>query len=522
MADVQNWSVRDGLFDALLAVTSELDLEQTLQTIVHTAMRLVDARYGALGVADSDSHHVLERFLYEGIDRPTADLIGPLPSGQGVLGALFHTTDPVRIKDLSQHPASVGFPPNHPPMHSFLGVPIRTRDQVFGNLYLTEKAGGAEFTADDEVLVQALAAAAGIAIENARLFTAAQTRQAWIEATRDISTNLLAGDTPEDVHQQIVQQASQLARGVFTALLVPGAGQTLTVTAATRHDVIGATVPIAGSTVGEVFDEGEPLRVKDFRDLDVTGAALVLPLRMPQGVAGVLTCVATDGTGCPGSQIDMMAGFADQCGVALHLAGVQRRMRELDLLSDRDRIARDLHDHVIQRLFAIGLSLQGAKTSDAEDTGQRISVALDDLQEVVQEIRTAIFDLHGGSVTRLRQRLEQSVTQMTSSSPIRGALHVSGPLSVVDATLADHAEAVVREAVSNAVRHSGGSTVTVTVAVDDNLTITVGDDGTGFPEDSTRSGLANLGARARECGGRLDLGNAADGGARLVWQVPLP
>lgn len=186
---------RDGLVDALLAVTSDLDLEQTLQTIVDTAMRLVDARYGALGVASTESHHRLERFLHEGIDDATRALIGPLPSGQGVLGLLFHTTKPVRIEDLSQHPASVGFPPHHPPMRSFLGVPIRTRDQVFGNLYLTEKRGGHQFSQDDEVLVQALAAAAGIAIENARLYQAAQTRQQWIEATRDISTDLLAART---------------------------------------------------------------------------------------------------------------------------------------------------------------------------------------------------------------------------------------------------------------------------------------------------------------------------------------
>jgi two-component system sensor histidine kinase DevS len=527
VSDSSDLRIRDGLIDAMLAVTSELDLEQTLQTIVDTAMHLVDARYGALGVAaPPGSDHLLERFLYEGIDDHTRRLIGPLPCGKGVLGLLFFTTHPVRIEDLSTHPAAVGFPPHHPPMHSFLGVPIRIREHVFGNLYLTEKAGGAQFTADDEVLVQALAAAAGIAIENARLYQAARTRQEWIEATRDISTNLLAGDEPAHVHRQIVDEAVGLVGGTYSALLVPGDQlDELTVTATTREDLLGQTVPVAGSVCGTVYTEQKPLRVKDFDDFGEFGVdggtALVLPMREPNAVSGVLVCVAGDAAGCTDEQLPMMAAFADQSGLALHLASAQRRMRELDVLSDRDRIARDLHDHVIQRLFAIGLSLQGARPAD-DGTARRISTALDDLQEVVQEIRTAIFDLHGGSVTRLRQRLEQAVTQMTADSSVRPNLHVNGPLSVVDAALADHAEAVVREAVSNVVRHAQASAVTVNVAVDDNLTITVLDDGRGYPEDTTRSGLANLAARATECGGELHLGSSHGGGARLVWKVPLP
>ncbi|BBZ68619.1 hypothetical protein MINS_40480 [Mycolicibacterium insubricum] len=361
--------IRDGLIDAMLAVTTGLDLEQTLTTIVDTAMRLVDARYGALGVLDR-SETALERFIHQGIDEQAAALIGPLPQGRGVLGVLLAEPEPVRIPDVSQHPASVGFPPNHPPMRTFLGVPIRIRDRVYGNLYLTEKADGQLFSADDELVILALAAAAGIAIDNARL---------------------------------------------------------------------------------------------------------------------------------------------------------SQRMREFDILSDRDRIARDLHDHVIQRLFAVGLSLQGALPSvRSDEVGRRVSSALDDLQEVVQEIRTAIFDLHGGSVTRLRQRLEQTVAQMTAHAPLRSSLHVSGPLSVVDAALADHAEAVVREAVSNVVRHADADTVSVNVTVDDDLTITVVDDGVGMPEAISASGLANLASRARECGGTLDVRPGPGGGTRLEWTAPLP
>ncbi|MDF2823784.1 MAG: histidine kinase [Mycobacterium sp.] len=515
--------IRGGLIEAMLSVTAGLDLEQTLRTIVHTAMRLVNARYGALGViATEPGPRTLERFVHDGIDDVTRDLIGPLPAGHGVLGLLFQTPEPVRIENLSEHPVSVGFPPNHPPMRTFLGVPIRIRDQVFGNLYLTEKLSGEVFTADDEVLVLALAAAAGIAIENARLYQAAHTRQIWIEATRDISTNLLAGDDSAAVHRQITAQAAGLTGSTVAALLLPDDVGGLVVTASTDDILLGKVLPISGTAVGRAFTDRIPLRAKMFSELGGETPALILPLREPEATIGVLVCAGGDGF--TAEQLDMMAAFADQTGLALHLAGVQNRavatLRELDVLTDRDRIARDLHDHVIQRLFAIGLSLQGTRGGDSPDTPRRISGALDDLQEVVQEIRTAIFDLHGGSVTRLRQRLEDVVSRMTADSPVRASLHAGGPLSVVDPALADHAEAVVREAVSNAVRHAQAGTVTVCITVDDDLTITVSDDGIGFPEHLTRSGLANLAARAAQCGGRMELRNGP--GATITWSVPLP
>ncbi len=528
--------IRDGLVEAMLAVTAGLDLEHTLDTIVRTAMQLVDARYGALGVRAAEPSHTLERFVHRGIDDATRERIGALPSGRGVLGLLLETPEPVRIDDLSRHPASVGFPPHHPPMRTFLGVPIVIRDRVFGNLYLTEKSGGIGFSADDELLVTALAGAAGIAVDNARLYQAARTRQIWIEATRDISTSLLAGEDPERVHRQIVEQATGLTGSRFSALLIPGGDGELTVAAATRNALTGVAVPLAGTAVGHAFLRRTPLHIKDFGDFSGFGDfedfehvgldALVLPMRLPDTVSGVLVCVAHEGESYTADQLDMTAAFADQSGLALNLAQAQANtvatLREFDVIVDRDRIARDLHDHVIQRLFAIGLSLQAVIGPGSADTSRRISRALDDLQEVVQEIRTAIFDLHGGSVTRLRQRLEQAVTHMTADSGVRSALHVSGPLSVVDATLADHAEAVVREAVSNVVRHSGASSVTVEVSVDDDLTVAVTDDGCGFPSETTPSGLANLAARSRECGGRLDVGPGPSGGTRLVWSAPLP
>ncbi len=358
-----------GLVEAMLAVTSGLDLDATLQTIVDNATKLVDARYGALGVRGGDQQ--LVEFVVTGIDDDTRRRIGALPSGRGVLGVLIDDPKPIRLDDIRLHPDSVGFPPNHPPMHTFLGVPVRIRDEIYGNLYLTEKADGRPFTEHDEVLVEALAAAAGIAIANARLY---------------------------------------------------------------------------------------------------------------------------------------------------------EQSRELDLIADRERIARDLHDHVIQRLFAVGLSLQGAipRAVDPE-VAQRLSDNVDELHAVIQDIRSTIFDLHGGSpgTTRLRQRLQEAVAAFGGQG-LRTAVHFVGPLSVIDAALADHAEAVVREAVSNAARHAGARAVTVEVRVDDELCLEITDDGCGMPTDVTASGLNNLRARAAEVGGELCLADAPGGGTVLRWSAPLP
>ena len=198
----------DGLVEAMLVVTSGLDLDVTLRAIVHTAIGLVDARYGALGVRGHG--HELDEFIYEGIDQATREQIGRIPEGRGVLGVLIDEPKPIRLNDIARHPASVGFPPNHPQMRTFLGVPVRTSDEVFGNLYLAEKASGKPFTEDDEVLVQALAAAAGIAVENARLYEQARARQSWIEATRDIGTELLSGTDPATVFKLMADDCLKL------------------------------------------------------------------------------------------------------------------------------------------------------------------------------------------------------------------------------------------------------------------------------------------------------------------------
>lgn len=525
----------DGLLEAMLVVTSGLELDATLRTIVHSATNLVDARYGALEVHDQENR--VQHFVHEGIDEETVRQIGHLPEGLGIIGLLIDEPKPLRLDDLSKHPASVGFPPNHPPMRTFLGVPVRVRDESFGTLYLTNKTNGQPFSDDDEVLVQALAAAAGIAIANAGLYQQAKARQSWIEATRDIATELLSGTEPATVFRLVAEEALKLtaADAALVAIPIdenaPAAEVAELLVIETLGSAVaslgGQTVPVSGTALGAVFVNSIPQRV-DRLDLDgpgIPGAALLLPLRATDTVAGVVVVLRH---GSPGAftdeQLEMMAAFADQAALAWQLATSQRRMRELDVLTDRDRIARDLHDHVIQRLFAVGLALQGtvARSRDSE-VQQRLSEAVDELQGVIQEIRTTIFDLHGASqgITRLRQRIDTAVAQFAGSG-LRANVQFIGPLSVVDSTLADHAEAVVREAVSNAVRHAQATTLTVRVTVDDDLCIEVSDNGRGMPQEYTGSGLTNLRRRAEQAGGEFTLENMPDArGTLLRWSAPL-
>ena len=363
---------------------------------------------------------------------------------------------------------------------------------------------------------------------------------AWIAATRDIGTQLLAGTDPGMVFRLIAEEAVTLT-GADLALVVmpadpeaPDSEVTELVVAylagAGVPDAAAAeTMPVAGTSVGRAFLQRTPQRLDTFDVgvglIDAAGPALVLPLRTTDTVAGVIVILRrTRASPFSDEQFDMMAAFADQAALAWQLAVTQRRMRELDLQTDRDRIARDLHDHVIQRLFAVGLALQGTiPRVRAPEVQQRLSQAVDALQGVIQDLHTAIFDLHGGSsgATRLRQRLDRTIAAFAESE-LHTTVQYSGPLSVVDAVLADHAEAVVKEAVSNAVRHADASQLTIHIDVADGLSIDVIDNGKGIPDEIAASGLANLRQRAQKANGTFTIQAVPEGGTRLRWSAPLP
>jgi signal transduction histidine kinase len=529
----------DALLDAVQSVSSGLDLDATLRRIVQAAMELVDARYGALGVLDQDG--MLSRFVPVGIDDATWELIGPLPTGHGVLGVVIEEDKPLRLADLAQHPMSIGFPEQHPPMRTFLGVPVRAHGEVFGRLYLTGKTGGQEFTADDETVVLALAGAAGVAIDNAHQYEQGRRRQRWLEATSQDTAELLADGDPVEALRLIASNAQELTAADYALIAVPAdahpAAETteLTVTVCVgvgTERLTGRRIPLRGSTTGAVFADHNPRSVPHLA-FDVAtglgvalGPALALPLGVDDPLTGVLVTVR--GPGSPtftDEELQLVATFADQAALALQHAQTQTARRELEVLADRDRIARDLHEHVIGQLFAVGLALNGIhRRVKPPDLAHRLNAQIDELDHVIRDIRTVIFDLHTEPGTRghLRNDLTSIIDELTGDLPLRTVIRMSGPLDSVPDGLAQHAHAVVREGINNTVRHANAHDLTITVTLDNNLTITITDDGDGIGQTTPHRGLHNLTQRAHQTGGTCHLTRPDTGGTRLTWTAPLP
>jgi signal transduction histidine kinase len=526
-----------GLLDAVLAVASGLELDATLQRIVQSAVDLVDARYGALGVLAPNGG--ISRFITVGLDPETRSRMGRLPEGKGLLGQLIRDPRPLRTADLSTHESSVGFPPNHPPMHSFLGVPVRVRESVFGNLYLTEKRGGGEFTADDEVVLEALAAAAGIAVQNADLFEQTRLRQAWLEATAEIRAELLSGATEKDALALVALRAQELT-GSDSTLIVLGpdpvdehftvraqhgmagadlVGRTLDPRDPLLREVVDGRTAVLSSVVGGLRDAGE--------ELFGFGPTVAVPLQSQDRVMGVLVALRKqEAQAFEPSEVPLLTSFAEQATLALELGEKNRAQRQLDVFGDRDRIARDLHDRVIQRLFATGLQLQSTLRRSPDPAVQgRIQQAVEDLDETMREIRTSIFDLHTtgeGADGGLRRRLLDAAAEAAEGHGLSPSVRIAGAVdTLVPPEVGAHAVAVVREAVSNAARHAGAKAVTLTVEAGDELLVDVVDDGRGIEPGVARSGLRNLEERAQECGGSLRVAAGNGGGTRVSWRVPL-
>jgi signal transduction histidine kinase len=531
-----------GLLEAVIAIGSGLDLEAMLRRIVEAAVDLVDARYGALGVIGEGQ--LLIEFIPVGLDSGEIAKIHHWPEGRGLLGLLVKEPHPLRLADIGAHPDSSGFPAGHPAMKSFLGVPVRVRDQVFGNLYLTEKRGGGEFTEDDEAVLTALGAAAGVAVENARLYEEATRQQRWLRASSELTIALLSGASPAEVLGELTRQALELSEADLVALALPDEdGRRLTLEFAEGDGAAGArglVIPTAQSLSGQVLDSGTPVTVEDFaadeRTADVTrlhlghiGPAVLFPLGAPGNVRGVLTVGRRHGAPpLQQSSVSVVAAFAAQAAVALELAARRLDAEQLSVFEDRDRIARDLHDLVIQRLYATGMSLEGTMPMiTRREVGDRVRQAVDAMDDTIRDIRATIFALQSrrqASVPRLRADIAALVDEMTQMLGFAPSVRLgSGLDSRASGELSDQVLAVLREALSNAARHSGATRVDVTVDTDAGmLTVLVRDNGRGIGETTRRSGLANMADRAEKLGGGLRLSSPEDGGTELEWKVPVP
>ncbi|WP_284764436.1 GAF domain-containing sensor histidine kinase [Arthrobacter sp. efr-133-R2A-63] len=527
-----------GLLEAVVAVAEDLSLEAVLDRVVTSACRLLHARYGALGVIGENKS--LSHFVTVGIDEDLASRIGPLPTGHGVLGLLITEPAPLRLHDLHEHPKSYGFPENHPPMKSFLGVPVRVRDVVFGNLYLTEKEGGGDFTPEDEDLAVALAAAAGVAIENARLYEDARRRSSWLEACMDVTGRMIGGDRtaePEIVGlDQIADRALRESESQLALILVPdeGVGSYCVAGAAGTESAhfAGNILPMDSAVIRSVAATGMLACIDEAGDLLgpahglSIGRLLAIDLSAQGAHHGLLVLARSPGTGpFAKTDVEMGAVFGSHVALGLELDRIHRLREELVVFSDRDRIARDLHDLVIQRLFAAGLSIQSLRRfTTGEPALTRINAVTAELDETIRDLRNTIYSLHSsGEQELLSSRILQTVRTATRSLPFAPHLTIIGAVdSVLDDGIVINALAVISEGLSNAVRHSEAQAMSVSVSVEDGmLTLIIKDDGRGFRDAVPGNGLVNMQQRALELRGSFEVTSAPTKGTTVVWSVPV-
>ncbi len=529
-----------GLLDAVHTVGSDLDLAATLHRITEAAVALVDARYGALGVLDESGTRLAE-FITVGVDDDTHRSIGALPKGLGLLGAIINDASSRRVADLHEDPESAGFPPSRPPRTSFLGVPIRTHDRVFGNLYLTDKTTAEAFTDIDEELVQALATAAAVAIDNARLHAETERRQAALAAFQQVARALLGGAGRDDILVEIAQSARELADADLAAIALPvPGGQHLRIEIAVgdgadglRHTTFNRNASISGQVLGS----GESISIEDvstdphvgpFQRQGDLGPALFVPLQAGDGPFGTLVVARrVDTQPFDGFAKEIVTSFAGQASLVVHHEHQRSRLQDLALLEDRDRIARDLHDTVVQGVFAAGLTLQGAVRLIEEPAARdRVGTAVDQLDEIARHIRTVIFGIETqrASAENLRRRALAVVVEAGRAIGHEPRLTFDGPVdTLVGGGVADDLVCVLREALSNIARHARASAVDVRISVTDVVIVTIADDGVGLdPGAHPGKGLRNLRERAAAHGGVAVLEPAADGGTVVTWRVPLP
>jgi signal transduction histidine kinase len=532
------------LLDAVIAVASEVTLPATLHRITELAAELSDAKYAALGVVGADQ--TIDEFITVGMDDHIRQTIDDLPSGKGILGLLISQPEALRLTELGRHPASFGFPANHPPMGSFLGVPIRVRDVVFGNLYLTEKRGGGEFTERDEDLMIALAAAAGIAIENARLNEETRRRERWLSASAQVTSALLGGAEMSETRRLVVEKAAGIVEADAAFLLVKEAdGEGLMVEAAHGEGAqvfVGERYALTETLAADVFVDGKPRtyasRGAVMKALSpaapphgrLDGPGVLIPLSSAGKVLGLLSVVRFQGSvSFHEADVRMAHTFAGHAALAIEFSRATADRQRLAIYEDRDRIARDLHDLIIQRLFATGLGVQGLLPKVTQpEVAEKLSGYVDDLDATIRDVRKTIFSLQESveEPSGLRGQVVRAVTAAAAVLTFEPTLTMAGPLdSALSDKLRPHVVAVIGEALTNVARHAGASCANVRVSVDTvgrTVSVVIEDDGIGpGVDDVPGQGTVNMAARARGLGGSSTLRPGDDGGAALTWSVPL-
>ena len=531
------------LLQAGLTLSSELELDAVLQRIIELATELTDARYGALGVLGADRRIV--EFVTTGMDPHVREGIGDLPIGRGILGALIDEAWTLRIPDISQDPRSFGFPPNHPPMRSFLGAPVMARGRVFGNIYLTEKRDAEEFTEEDERTIEILASQAGVAIENARLHEETAARERRMEAMGEVATATLEGRPLIEVLSLLAMRALDLLHADVANVVVPSIEKPdhlaiLVAEGKGAESLRGAVFPIEGSISGEVVRTGRPMALRDASSDEHraqpivatgdVGPALFVPLEGRHGPIGSLT-VANSLGGRTFSDDDLatLATFAAQASVAVEYERVRSELERLAVLEDRERIAKELHDGVIQALFAVGMSLQAAAALSRDpELERRIEGAVAEIDGAIRDLRNYIFGLRPGILAdrQLDQALRTLAAEFGERTGVTAVVDVDPRVAQDLASKAADVIQAVREALSNVGRHAHAVTVRVSLrGAGSDAVLEVDDDGQGFDrtEAATRGGqgLGNLEGRAAALGGSLEIESSPREGTTVRVRIPL-
>ena len=533
------------LVETGVAITSELSLDALLQRLVEAASELTGARYAALGVIDR-SGSALERFLTIGIDAETHAAIGELPRGRGILGVLIRDDAPLRLHNLGEDPRSVGFPPNHPPMSTFLGVPVHLRGVAYGNLYLTEKAGGGDFTDEDQELVELLASQAAVAIENARLYEAATGWSRQLESLNEVG-NALATETDVDrLLDLIARRLRELLDSRLVTVLLPSGDDELrfAAVAGDRAELAGATITRSNSKSGRVLERRQSERadsVLDDPDVDREAMRLIgartglwVPLLVRGRAIGVLAAHDKLGADVRFTDTDLRLAetFATRAALAVDLSeriaqDSLRRVVEAQEL-ERRRLARELHDETGQALTSILLGLKGleerSKDPDSraatEELRELVVSTLQDVRRLAVELRPSALDDFG--LVAALERLAASFAEQTGIS-------VDFQTALADERLPEEVETalyrIVQESLTNVVKHARARRVSILLARKNGaVKAVVEDDGQGFdPAEQTGDGYGLVGMRERLAllGGRLEVESGRDAGTTIAAEVPV-
>jgi signal transduction histidine kinase len=532
---------KDVLLEAGLTLASELSLPIVLQRIVDLAAQVTDARYGALGVIGQGGD--LVEFITTGLSTKQRRAIGALPRGRGILGLLIQQPKPIRITNIADHPKSVGFPANHPPMKSFLGAPVQAMGRVFGNIYLAEKRGDSKFSLEDEESVVILATQAGAAIANATLYAETRRRERWLDALRDITSEILAGSDADALLAGIAEHARDLAgadsAAIMTGTSTPGQLVIAAAAGAQAAQVRGQAVPTLSSISGAVMASGRPLVTKDASAdsgayqpivrLGRVGPAIFVPLRIRGRATGTLMVANLQG-GRPfdTDTVRLVETFADQASVAMEYVRAQADVRRVGLMEERERIAKELHDGIIQSLFAVGMNLQGtALMSGSPETSARVEGAVGELDNVIRDLRNYIFGLRPGILAdrQLDQALRTLGEEAQANSGSAVVVEIDRDLAARLSGRSHEIVQLTREALSNVARHANAKNSTVSLAqTGRSAVLTIEDDGSGFDtrRESSGNGLRNMRQRASALGGTLRITSKDAQGTRLRITFPVP